>query len=897
MIEDITHAVDEEDNAVAEEPIDPILINQEAFRFSTNKDKYKTPITTEFKTGDYDLVSVATSDESLDLVTIHQERLTKLKKAKKQKIIEEKVFNKELQDTLHQVKKLGSQNEINLHLMNILSQDTHDGMYPEGAIKQMSSHFLDFPFDEDSAIGFIAGDDESKVKILQTRETQRQDIIQQSKIDNFKEEVPLIDSQINPEKENPGNDLVHGLKEAGLWHSDFSGFQDKTEVQKLKKFKNIRNNLLKIGNIRKICFNKVDLQNLYADLDNETQEERDKNNKVIDHIRSYTPIFGSRPFINMSTFGQPCRLLFDSGANCSAFTKPFLSKLEKQINKPLKLGDPVDIHGYIGQTKQDTTMIEVTNDKIPGRTWVPAVIDPNISEDFDGVLGTNLMETFHLGIQFPRGNNEKLIITYQDPKGRTRNMDAVIKVDGETEPLHVDDVHARFRRTRNYEPYDVALNDPLNYVPGKFMKIQLKIPRYSSDFKTAKGLSMVFVPNPAFEDIFQQAEFHISSVFSTSIKAIGKLSNNDSRLEKLYTKGRSLYEKGIETKMLPALWEEGHVIGKAYPTGHKKAEFLINKMALNQLDLDGQVLERAEGIKCICHLLKSDQKHTIVFFGNKYGFNYHHRLQYIYPNQNFEKAIIEPHFRQKENLIVFKKHCDQDKYAIDKEKLVLHDQVIVLTSYREDLTPGQLKAIHELQEAVGPTPIRYLKHQNDKCKKCATMACQYAEPKDSTQLLTRLMGVDIYYSISGTQNHVMELDQRSIDVPEHIYSINGVAKLQTYKVQGHLQIRVHMYAVEHMWALVNNMMYVQAYLLNQFRILRLPKKLQIFGSWKMNENEQNPLHKVISCMRTCDIWEEDEGAEEYEGVQPNTKYKPLEKRLFGCKCKTCLLLGKDPNEK
>ena len=44
---------------------------------------------------------------------------------------------------------------------------------------------------------------------------------------------------------------------------------------------------------------------------------------------------------------------------------------------------------------------------------------------------------------------------------------------------------------------------------------------------------------------------------------------------------------------------------------------------------------------------------------------------------------------------VFKKHCDQDKYAINKEELILHDQVIVLTSYREDLTPGQLKAIHE----------------------------------------------------------------------------------------------------------------------------------------------------------------------------------------------------------
>ena len=70
---------------------------------------------------------------------------------------------------------------------------------------------------------------------------------------------------------------------------------------------------------------------------------------AVNEIKPKTPIFGCRPFVHLlvspmlDELGdkQPpnpirAKLLFDSGANCVAFNKSFIQKLEEQLGEPLK---------------------------------------------------------------------------------------------------------------------------------------------------------------------------------------------------------------------------------------------------------------------------------------------------------------------------------------------------------------------------------------------------------------------------------------------------------------------------------------------------------------------------------------------------------------------------------
>ena len=130
-MDDITPAREEDNIEVIEESQNALPTNRDVCPFSTNKDLDKTAIDTEYKSADYDKMNIAESDCSLDNITIYQERLAQKRKVRRKKILEEQIIAKETKETLQQVHILGSRNEANLHLMNVLSQDSHDGMNHE----------------------------------------------------------------------------------------------------------------------------------------------------------------------------------------------------------------------------------------------------------------------------------------------------------------------------------------------------------------------------------------------------------------------------------------------------------------------------------------------------------------------------------------------------------------------------------------------------------------------------------------------------------------------------------------------------------------------------------------------------------------------------------------------
>ena len=56
-------------------------------------------------------------------------------------------------------------------------------------------------------------------------------------------------------------------------------------------------------------------------------------------------------------------------------------------------------------------------------------------------------------------------------------------------------------------------------------------------------------------------------------------------------------------------------------------------------------------------------------------------------------------------------------------------------------------------------------------------------------------------------------------------------------------------------SLEDRLRYVQVYLINQFRILQIPREIDILVSWKVNENEKNSKNVVVACIKDLEIWE------------------------------------------
>ena len=1092
--------------------------NKEIFPFASNKDMNKEPIATEFKTPGYDDVTVASSDCSLDNITQGFNRLNKRKAIKKFQKNNDKIFMKEVKNTLKEVEKFGQTSDANLNIMEIWSQDCHDGVFPEEAAS-LRDEKPGLPFHEISAMNFIAGEDPEIFEALKEREKERQEYLQQQMrkedsvpkeelkikipekpnvstegageradrsepitnpkikmvlsikedlpkeataplkmeekipaevtatlkedhgltelskkfdeylINNFEEvfyvqmvtslalimingleyrnlilyivmyflmiyqgsglkdhlpvsqaarqcahfyiakmcvgihnisyptimhfaertkpvylrkmqdyisekspelkghfqqaeeimeevrksglDSPLEENdeslnevQISSLENQPDipdieeiSDSMLDLRESGLENISYPSIHNEDalwEKHRNKKLKNIRNNLLKVGNIRKMQVRKLDMQHVLAVANVEESHKPGCNNSF--NIRCRTPIFGTRPYIKMEASGLPCKLLFDTGANCTAFTETFLKKVEKHLKKPLKRGEAVEIKGYSGKVDQDTAEIEITNRKIPGKTTVPAIISTDVEEEFDGIFGTNLMETFNLGLQFCPGSAEEVAITYRAPDGTSQSMDAVIHLEDDEDPLKIDDVHLKApRTTRGYGKYTVVLDEQLNHIPGKAMVVGARVVNFSKEYNTAKrkGVPMVFIPDLGFEELLQEATYSTNDTFRAVVRSVGRLSNNDSKEEKLYTQGQPRYHKGIEEKLLPKLYEEGTIIGKAYPLSNAKAEYLRKQVGLDELDREGQILDRAETHDCVCEFFNDKADHTVILLGNRYGYNYQKYLQAVSPYEDFEKTKRHASFKQEGNVIAFKRDFQEDKYLINPAELVLRKDLVILTSYREDITPGQLKAIQELQNTREDGRTRLIRHQNKSCRECATLACQHADPKDNSQLLTCLTGTDLYYQITGSKYKNDELSVRTAEVKEHVYRIRGVANLQVYKMYGRLQIRIHLLETSDEGSLVKHMIYAQAYILNQFRILRLPHHLQIYGSWRVNENERTPLHRIVSCMRTLDSWEEH--PDWYSGVQPIGYTRPLRTSLKTCQCSTCKNMRQFPD--
>ena len=916
-IEDITYP--DQKDFIPTEPVKlPLskkkLQNRKLFPCAITKDVDKEIDPTSYECGDYHNVCVAESDCSMDGEIQAYERLKRNELYEKSLKHIASDFAAEQGETHENITELGCKSIQHMQIMNTWSDDSYTSNLNQGATP---TYNLGDQFDEFCAMAFIAGPpdgadkEENRIRynLLNDRNKERESLLKanlaakdptnaenHSKIANIRAaaEIYTDDSLDNlRDLETSGLNLTtypespdtifNRIDDSERFHPGL----DETSYAR-DMLKDIHTRVHGLGRIRKLVTRTTNQENIIQQLLAENGENNHLN--FVSDVPTHTNIFGDRPHIDMLVHDRPCRMLFDSGANCSAFSKSFLDKVAKDLGKPLKLGPTVDIEGYADAVQESTTMLTIGNKYIPGTTEVPAIVaDRELSSDFEGILGTNLMSSFHMGLEFPREGG--ILITYYAPDGDVKELESTIRLDDDEDPIQIHETFLKVRRATKYEDNVVILDEQMNIVPGKSMTVHARVMNMDAKLKSVanRRMGMIFRPNAGFEYL-QEATVRASSVFEVKANDIGRLSNNNSTEDRFFAPGGPLYHnvKGREDEQLCKLYEKGHIIGKVSPMEGDNQDYknFHQGKSIRQVNQEGIFLEQAVERDCICEILNYAIDKTIVFFGDKHGFNFQKRLQVTKPKQDFESLPKDVHFRQKDHIIALRKHGDLDQYNIERDKLQFKSNVYACFASRDDVTAGQLAAMQEIQNIIGKQGrVQIITQKSTNCHRCATLASEDAVPHQETDLLSGTSEVHIYYSIGGSKTIDPASTQRDAKILERTYSIGQVAKLQVFKAYGALRILVHMYYVESTQNKINNMIFVQGYLMNQFRIMRIPKNVSIYGSWKLLPKTRTPLNRVVSCMRTCTTWFDDEGR--YNGVRTSGRVVNISRFYENCSCLTC----------
>ena len=209
-------------------------------------------------------------------------------------------------------------------------------------------------------------------------------------------------------------------------------------------------------------------------------------------------------------------------------------------------------------------------------------------------------------------------------------------------------------------------------------------------------------------------------------------------------------------------------------------------------------------------------------------------------------------------------------------------EVVVIFPYRELITPGQQRALSDLRQIAGD--IHMVKHRSERCKDCSTLASLMAWEDDDTQLLSNFAKVIVAYSMDGNLQH-QDLNRRDARVGELRFKIPGVVTLQVYRSQGELNVLVHMQESDapHLMHTANQLTYAQAYLFNQFRILRVLREIEIKVSWPVEGNRRDPRNSVVTCLTGLDLWE----PRNWGRIVPTDNLADVRSVLTRCYCWTC----------
>ena len=639
---------------------------------------------------------------------------------------------------------------------------------------------------------------------------------------------------------------------------------------------------------------------------------------ISEPVLTETPLFGEQPFIDMRVHGREVRLLFDSGANCCSFNESVLNKIKKNLPydmvtelhskveplEPPKVTGRVTVETFSGLVDRNITRLNFGMIGEPDKTIVPCLINDRkeLDQGYDGIIGTNAMKEFNLGIHWPWGGN-KFVITHYPEGGKGKKVLAArVKVGNDTSPVSIHEVHQAKRKSMGLKPNDVILKHQLNFVPGKQMDVYCNLYDFNEEIGRKKhaGDLMEFIPDPGYQLILQSEILDIDESFRIQVKNIGRLSNSNSEEDRLNAPGGDLYYQGSEERQLPRLYHPGTKVGSVrFLTVKQHKERKKQGATVKTILKEGEYQYQENVEPCICKFRDKTERYQIMRLGDKHGFTAGNGLQFKGAKEVEETLKEETGFEQRSNIIVFKRHRLVDKYEIKKYakqlKPVLNSgkELIVIRSYREDFSPGELQALNDLHDLTEVRdnngvlthrrPIRVIKHRSNGCETCASMATQFAEVGDETALMTGFNKVKIYYSTDGSFPE-KPYTQRSGAVREHLYRISGVAHLQVFRVMGRLNIIVHMHEGTNL-PLEDRLRYVQAYLFNQFRILRVPRDIDILVPWFVNENEIDSRNIVVACLKDFDIW--DECTESYRHLRCDGPTLPISEEIKGCHCQTC----------
>ena len=624
-------------------------------------------------------------------------------------------------------------------------------------------------------------------------------------------------------------------------------------------------------------------RDLYNHMIKEAVEDEDLRALAEIHvgeIRAHTPLFGRRPYCEMIVNGRNAKLLFDTGAQLCTFNKEFLGKLEDDLNKPLKVMGELLVNGYVGQTRQTLKQVTMQCPGYEAKTEVSALVNLHGENTYDGILGTAVMGTFRMGIYWPDKGHDVIITHRPKPGAKEQPLKAIITEEDDLSPVGVHEIHQPIRKSTRHRVNTVVIEEMLTAVPGKSMELIARVTNFSRHVKNSfKGMS--FEPYEGFADFLLPAKYPTAPRLKIIVQAVGDLRKSDEPRDQEAV--NALLANGEDaTNYLPKNWGPGTVIGEVRPY-EKTTEVQVNTLLKECLSLEGMI-ER----ECVCdyYAKENQQKYTVVLLGDKNGFNYSNNHQYLQPGDGVQKTLQASGWSLHKNVIAFKRHGEDDRYDMNVVKLSpsLNQKVVVLTSFREIITPGKLRAINDLKQMAGDVVV--VRHQSEHCKNCCTLACMKTEKGNPNYLLSNFNRIDITYSADGT---IPEegTHKKEADLGEYRFRIKGVALIQAYRLYGNIKLKIHMKDTSSkiMMHEVNQLTYAQAYLFHQFKILRVPRNIHMFVSWPVDTNTNDPRNQVVSCMAGLDLWEED--PEKWGPVRFSGNLRDVNPTLRDCECKTC----------
>ena len=651
------------------------------------------------------------------------------------------------------------------------------------------------------------------------------------------------------------------------------------------RIKVVARRLTKLGTLRHKHPTKIKTRDvnthLWRELDENDQQLAKLLNANIAEIRAHTPLFGRRPYCKMVVNGVVAKLLFDTGAQLCAFNRDFLEKLTDSELRPLRKCGEMVVQSYLDA---ETQLLKEVTMHCPGypkdKTVVKALQNDRNDKGYNGILGTNVMATFRMTITWP-SDGQDVIITHR-PKhaGPEVPMQAIITEEDDMHPVEVQEIHKPIRKSTGVQQNTVVLEELLTAVPGKKMTVKARICNFSRQLKNSyRGIT--FEPYDGFADVLLRGHYPagVGDRIEVVVHSPGDLVKSDSALKKQQTK--DLLEAGVSpAKLLPQNWKPGTAIGVAKPYND------TSEVHVNELLHDFANLGMMHTEECTCKYYRDQEKYIVVHFGDKNGFNYSNKHQFLKPGEEVKSDYQKSAYSMDKNVISFKRHAIDDRYDIDFIKmpkiLDFKKKVVVIFPYREQISPGQQRALSDLRQIAGD--IHMVKHRSEKCRDCSTLASYMAWENDETQLLSNFNNVVVSYSMDGTIQD-QNLNRRDARVGEARFKISGVATLQVYRDHGDLHILVHMQQsnAPHLMHAANQLTYAQAYLFNQFRILRVPRSFEIKVSWPVDENRRDPRNSVVNCIAGLDLWE----PQNWGRITPTLHRKEVHRMLPKCYCWTC----------